>query len=376
MENKILKIAFSGGGTGGHLFPIIAVARKIKEEKPNAQLFFIGPETSGSEILDKEGIVKKNILAGKLRRYLSSANFIDLFFKLPISLIQCLWILFWLMPDVLFCKGGFGGLPAALVAWIYRIPIIVHESDAVPGLANRIVGKIAKKVAVAFPEAKDYFARKQVALLGNPVRENIAGGSFEQAKSIFGLVGDKPLVFITGGSQGAEPINTILMSVLPKLLQEVEIIHQCGKANVQSIKEQLPQTIPADSLLNGYYHYFGFLNPEQMKQAYAAATIVVSRAGAATISEIATLGKPSILIPHPMPESAGDHQMKNAFSYAKKGGTIVLQQENMTQNILVDKILNLIKDQQLLSQMSKAALNFSYPDADQNLAKETLSLIK
>lgn len=372
MENLDLKIAFSGGGTAGHLYPVVAVARKIRERRPNAQLYFIGPKTIGAEILAPEGIVYKKIMAGKLRRYLTSTNFFDLFFKLPLGIIQCLWIVWRLMPDVLFCKGGFGSLPAALVAWLYRVPIIVHESDSIPGLSNRIIGKIASRVAVAFPEAKDFFPAAKTALVGNPMRENLSGGTKEAAKQIFQLKGDKPLLFITGGSQGAEAINTIVFSILPRLLEKVEVIHQCGQPNVESIKQQLPQTIPADSLLNQYYHYYGFLDSEQMKQAYGAADLVLSRAGANSINEIANLGKPSILIP--LPESAGNHQTRNAFSYAKTGGAIVFEQANLTPNILFDKITSLIQNQELLARMNQGALNFAYPDADEKLAQEVLEL--
>lgn len=312
-------------------------------------------------------------MAGKLRRYFSLSNFVDFLFVLPISIIQCLWILFRLMPDVLFCKGGFGGLPASLVAWLYRIPVIVHDSDSYPGLTNRIVAKFAKKVAISFPEAKDFFPANKTALTGNPLREDLAGGTLEEAKRVFNLRGDKPVLFITGGSQGAEAINTIIITILTRLLPELEIIHQCGENNVESIKQQLPQTIPPDSIFNGYYHFYGFLNAEQMKQAYGAATLVLSRAGATSINELANLGKPSILIP--LPETTGNqHQIKNAFSYAKSGATIVLEQDNLTPNILVVKILELVKNKELLEKMSQGAKNFSFPDADDKLAEETLRL--
>ncbi|PJE59756.1 MAG: undecaprenyldiphospho-muramoylpentapeptide beta-N-acetylglucosaminyltransferase [Candidatus Portnoybacteria bacterium CG10_big_fil_rev_8_21_14_0_10_44_7] len=376
MQNKTIKIVFTGGGTAGHLFPIVAVARKIREQVPTEklQLYFIGPKTIGDEILTQENITPKTIVAGKMRRYLAAVNLFDLLFKLPLSVFQCLGLLLWLMPDVLFCKGGFGALPAALVAWLYRIPVIVHESDSLPGIANRLIGRLAQKIAVSFPEAKTYFSAKKTALTGNPMRENLTGGTKEQAQKLFGLVGDKPLLFITGGSQGAEPINTIIMSVLPRLLEKVEIIHQCGQSNIESIQQQLPQTIPADSILKRYYHFAGFFSAEQMRQAYGAADLILSRAGANSINEIANLGKPSILIP--LPESAGDHQTKNAFAYAKKGGTVVLEQANLSPNILASKIFDLISNKDLLIKMAQAAVNFAYPDADEKLATETISLIK
>ncbi len=374
MTNNTLRIVLTGGGTAGHLFPTIAVARKIREKRPDAEIYFIGPKTVGAEVLLQEGIVYKKIFAGKLRRYFASANFVDLLFRLPLGFLQSLWFLFKIMPDAVFCKGGFGSLPATLAAWIYRIPIIVHESDSVPGLSNRIVGRLAKKIAVSFPEAKQYFKEQKTALIGNPMRETLEGGTLEEAKKAFRLQGDRPLIFITGGSQGAEAINTIIMAILPKLLEQTEIIHQCGLANQESIKIQLPQTIPSDSVLNDYYHYSGFLNTEQMKQAYAAADLVLARAGANTINELANLGKPAILIP--LPDSAGDHQTKNAFSYAKYGGAVIFQQPNLAPNILAEKIINLSKDREILQKMSAGAKNFAYPDADEKLAEALLELAR
>lgn len=375
MTNKNLRIAFSGGGSAGHLYPVLAVAKKIQERatKQPIEFYFIGPETIGSEALTQAGVVYKKILAGKLRRYFSLTNFLDLFVILPVSLFQCLWIMFRIMPDVLFCKGGFGGLPAALVAWLYRIPVIVHDSDSYPGLSNKIAAKFAKKIAVSFPEAKSFFPPEKTALTGNPLREDLLGGTPDEAKRILDLQGDKPVLFVVGGSQGAEAINTILFAILTKLLPEIEIIHQCGINNIENIKQQLPQTIPPDSILNGYYHFFGFLNTEQMKQAYGVATLVLSRAGATSINELANLGKPGILIP--LPENAGNqHQIKNAFSYAKSGAAVVLEQGNLTPNILAARILELIKNKELLEKMTQGAKNFAIPNASDKLAEETLRL--
>lgn len=379
-----MRIIFTGGGTGGHLFPIIAIAREIKKmsqgDIPSPQgegsqlsngqpleMLFVGPQTVGDEAFDKEGISRRPILAGKLRRYFSGHNLLD-FFRVVIGFIQSLFILFSYMPNVIFSKGGFGSIPVVLVAWIYRIPILVHESDAVPGLSNKIAAKFSKRIAISFPRAAAYFPAKKTALLGNPVRSNIITGSKEQAKTIFKLSGQKPVILILGGSQGAKPINDIVFMAMRGILEKCEIIHQCGEENFSELKTMLGQNIPVD------YHLYPFLNEDEMRHALASADLVISRAGAGSIFEIAACGKPSILIP--LPHSAADHQKLNAFDYAKTGATLVMVQENLTPNFLKDRIFTLLENPDLLAKMSAAAKTFAKPDADKTIAQEILNIAK
>jgi UDP-N-acetylglucosamine--N-acetylmuramyl-(pentapeptide) pyrophosphoryl-undecaprenol N-acetylglucosamine transferase len=257
-----MRILFTGGGTGGHLFPIIAVARELKKinQMPDSkplEMLFVGPQTFGSETLSKEGITISNIEAGKLRRYFSGHNLLDVF-RVAIGFLQSLFILFFYMPNVIFSKGGFGSVPAVLVAWIYGIPVLVHESDSIPGLSVRFTSHFAKRIAISFPRAASYFAAKKTALLGNPVRSDLFGGSKEQAKTIFQLSGQKPLILVLGGSQGAKTINDNLILALGGLLERCEIIHQCGQENLEDIKTLLGPNIPPG------YHLHPFLEEEQM----------------------------------------------------------------------------------------------------------------
>jgi UDP-N-acetylglucosamine--N-acetylmuramyl-(pentapeptide) pyrophosphoryl-undecaprenol N-acetylglucosamine transferase len=367
-----MRILFTGGGTGGHLFPIIAVARELKKikdmpDKKTLEMLFVGPETLGGETLAKEDIAVVNILAGKLRRYFSGHNFLDIF-RVIVGFFQSLIILFSFMPNVVFSKGGFGSVPAVLVAWLYGIPVLVHESDSVPGLSVKITSLFAKRIAISFPRAATFFPPRKTALLGNPVRSDLFGGSKEQAKVLFGLSGDKPLILILGGSQGAKSINDVVFLALKGLLEKYEIIHQCGQDNLEDLKTLIGNNMPAG------YHLFPFLDEPQMKQALAAADLIVSRAGSGSIFEIADSAKPSILVP--LPDSAGDHQKTNAFDYATTGATLVLQQENLTPNFLLDRVGAMLGNPDLLGKMSAAAKTFAKPEADKVIAEELLSIAK
>jgi len=377
-----MRIVLTGGGSGGHLFPLLAVVREIKKiiqqniykipigEGTGIEFMFIGPETVGEELLIEGNIQHRTIMAGKLRRYASLQNIFDIF-KIPVSIVQALWHLFFFMPNVIFSKGGYGSVPVVIAAWIFRIPVIIHESDSVPGLANKFCSALSQKIAISFPESIKFFSSKKknkIALTGNPVRNEILNGTLEEAKKTFGLSGLKSIILVLGGSQGAKMLNDVVLNALPSLVSRCEIIHQCGSNNYEEIKKDLENRSP-----QGYF-LFPFLDENQMKQAYAAANLVISRAGAGTIAEIATLGKPSILVP--LPGSAADHQLKNAMSYAESGSAMIIDQMNLTPHLFQDQIFSLLEDTELLKKMSANAKKFNPPDAAQKIAQEVLSIAK
>lgn len=381
-----MRILFTGGGTGGHVFPIIALARQLKqiytqsitpigpEKETRLQMFFLGPNGFAKKPFKKEGIRTKTILAGKLRRYFSIWTIFD-FLKIPVGLLQSLWYLYIWMPDVIFSKGGYGSMPVILVGWLYRIPILIHESDTIPGLANRWAAKFSQRIALAFASAKEYFPLEKTALVGNPVRSELIQICLltdekmkEEAKGIFGLVGQKPVIFILGGSQGARKLNEFILQILPQLLEKYEIIHQCGPKNYQQIEKAIKQS-PSPA-----YHFFPFLNENQMGAAYLLADLVISRAGAGSIFETAACAKPSILIP--IPQAASDHQRKNAFAYAQAGATVVLEQANLTPNLFLSKINQILDNPELVQKMSQSAQNFYYPEAAQKIAEELIKMGK
>lgn len=374
-----MRIALTGGGSGGHLFPILAVVQEIKKlvadnvfqipagEGTEVEFMFLGPPTVGQELLAEAGVAHKTIMAGKLRRYADWQNVWDIF-KIPAGLAQSLWHLFWFMPNAVFSKGGYGSVPVVIAAWIYRIPVIIHESDSVPGLANKICALFSRRVAISFNEAAKYFPPKKTALVGNPVRASLLGGSKESAKQVFNLTLMKPVLLVLGGSQGAQAINDLVFTSLMLVSPRCEIIHQCGAANVELAKQMLGDKAPAD------YHLFSFLDNEQMRQALAAADLVVARAGAGTIAEIAALGKASILIP--LPNAAADHQLKNATEFAELGATVIMEEMNLTPHLFQNEIFSLLDNPDLLKKMGERAKQFNRPDAAQRLAQEILNLAK
>ena len=364
-----MKIVFAGGGTAGHIFPIIAIVREIKRIHPdkNFQFFFIGPKDQFSAtLLSQEGIKIKTITAGKMRRYLSLQNIIDLIFKVPIGTLQAFFHIFVISPDLIFSKGGYGSLPVVLAGWSLLTPVIIHESDVSPGLANKIASKFALEIFTAFPmEKTEYFPSNKMLSVGNPIRRNILEGSDLEAKKIFNLTGEKPVVLILGGSQGAARINDEVLIILGDLLKNYEVIHQTGQNNFDQVKAE------ADVVLNKriskYYHPFPFLNDKELAHALDAASLVVSRAGSGSIFEIAAAGKPSILAP--LPESAQNHQVKNAYVFAENGAALVMEEVNFTPHFLLERIENLFFNPDKLREMEEKAKDFSKSEAGRVIAE-------
>ncbi|MFA5169676.1 MAG: UDP-N-acetylglucosamine--N-acetylmuramyl-(pentapeptide) pyrophosphoryl-undecaprenol N-acetylglucosamine transferase [Candidatus Paceibacterota bacterium] len=369
------KIVFTGGGTGGHVFPIIAVAEEMRKRDLNLDLSYIGPSDFTSEtFLKKEKIRTHYISSGKIRRYFSVgsffANLIDVLFKIPFGIFQSFIIMFFTAPDLVFSKGGFGSIPVVFSAWLLRIPVFMHESDVVPGLANKIGSRFSEKVLVSFPIPEmEYFKKEKMIETGNPVRKDLAEGNREEAQKLFGLTYEKPVILILGGSQGSERINDVILEMLPDMLKEFEVIHQTGLNGLRRVKEESVAMIDKDLLK--YYHPYFFLDERELSDAYAASDCVVGRAGAGTIFEIALVKKPSILVP--LPESAQNHQVKNAYSYAKNGACLVLEEGNFIHHFFLEKLRLLLKDD--AEKMKAAAEQFSKPFAANVIARYLIDFL-
>jgi len=366
-----MKILFAGGGTAGHILPIIAIAREIRRLYKGAdlELHYLGPwDDFGNLLLSQEGIKTKTIRAGKVRRYggfhATLHNFIDVFFDTPVGILQAFWHIFFLTPDVLFTKGGYGAIPATIASWFLRTPIFLHESDIIPGLANRIGGFFAREVFVSFPQTQSFSSKKMI-LVGNPIRKTMLDGSEREAKRIFDLKGDKPLVLILGGSQGAQRINDMLLDILPEAVQYFEIIHQTGDKNFRQVREEAKVMLPNESD-RAYYHIVPFMRETELKDAYAAAHFVVSRAGSGSIFEIAAFEKPSILIP--LAGSAQNHQYENAYAYANTGAAVVLEESNLTPHFFLERLKYLSSNAKERDTMKTAAKNFAKPEAARIIA--------
>jgi UDP-N-acetylglucosamine--N-acetylmuramyl-(pentapeptide) pyrophosphoryl-undecaprenol N-acetylglucosamine transferase len=366
-----MKIVLTGGGTGGHLFPLIAVARKLREKfGEGAEIIFMGAKGELEEkSMAQEGIAAKHILSGKRRRYFSLRNFLDIF-KVPLGIIQSLWLLLWHMPDVVFSKGGYASVPVVLVAWLYRIPVLIHESDAVPGSANQLLAKFSRRVAVSYPSAEKYFPPNQVIITGNPVRSEVAQGDIHSARQMFNFTESKPVVFVLGGSQGSQIINRAVVKILPRILERTQVIHQTGEKNYDEVVHMAAEYgIKAGR--EGYVPV-KFLDLEQMKNAFAVSNLVISRAGANSVSEIAANSKPAILIP--LSNAANDHQRMNAYELARIGGAVVLEETNLGENILAEKMEMLLNNEDLQRTMSQKIHVFYHPDAAEKIVNGLVEL--
>lgn len=371
-----MKIVFAGGASGGHFYPIIAVAEAIQDAVKRRKLieprmYFISTTPFDERELFEHGIEFKKIRAGKVRRYFSILNFFDAF-KTAWGILDALRLLYSIYPDVVFCKGGYASFPTVYAARLLRIPVIVHDSDASPGRVNRWAGKFAKKIAVSYPEAAQYFPKEKVAFLGNPVRRDIRTPAYEGAREFLNLEVSTPVILILGGSQGAETINETILEALPRLVEKYEIVHQTGEISYKEV------TGTANIILEGNpkqsrYKSFNYLNTVSMRMAAGAATLAVSRAGSGAIFELAAWGLPAILIP--IPEDVSHDQRKNAFAYAREGGAVILEQNNLSPNVLASEIDRLIDHPELREKMREAAKRFAKHDAAEKIADALIEIV-
>jgi UDP-N-acetylglucosamine--N-acetylmuramyl-(pentapeptide) pyrophosphoryl-undecaprenol N-acetylglucosamine transferase len=369
-----MKIMFTGGGTGGHFYPIIAVTEAlrdvIKEKKIlKPTLYFMAPTKYDPRALFDNEIQFIGVSSGKIRRYFSILNFTDML-KTISGCFLAVIKMYSVYPDVLFAKGGYGSFPALFAAKILRIPVIIHESDSAPGRVNTWAGKFAKKVAISYPNAAKYFDQKKVALTGNPVRHELlstlTNGAHEFLKLEYGV----PVLLFLGGSQGAQNINDVLLDALPELLNTYQVIHQTGKANFEEMKSTA-SVILKDHKFANRYRPFDYLNILALRMSAGVADIIVSRAGS-SIFEIALWGKPSIIVP--IPRAVSHDQTTNAFAYAETGAASVIEEANFGSHILIEEINRIYQNKTIKDTMSQRALAFARPDSARIIAEQIINL--
>ncbi len=376
-----MKIVFTSGGSGGHIFPIIAIIRSLKRNWPIQRLgplevFFLGPKDYFyKKFLEREGIIVKDISAGKIRRYFSLKdffrNFLDVFYRTPKGMLDSYRFLKKLRPDLIFSKGGYGSLPAIISAHRLKIPIFLHESDSVAGLVNKFSFKYASKIFTSFPEKTLQNSQNQeIIFTGNPLREVILSGEEDMGKKTFGLSEEKPVLLILGGSQGAQRINNVILECLKEILELFEIIHQCGEKNYKEVLTQTNVILEKKGQMKKLYHLYGFIEEDILKHAYRSSHLVISRAGAGVLSEILAIGLPSIIIP--LPESAQNHQVKNAYYLKNNGAAIVLEEPNLKPHILMEKLRFLFSKPRLLKEMAQKAKFLGKPEAAKTIAQEIM----
>jgi len=386
LANKKLRLLLTGGGSGGHTFPLIAVSRELKKmalaQNIELEIIYIGPNDFTLPYIQKEGIDIKTISGGKFRREFSGQNFLDIF-KTMAGIFQALFYVYILMPDLIFSKGGYGSFPVTLWGIIFFIPTYTHESDFTPGLVNHLIGRFCKKIFISFEGTKQYFPLKKTILVGNPIREDLftIKTNPEATKRLLGL-SLKPVLTIIGGSQGSKHINDLILDILPKIINQVEIIHQVGNNNFQEVEKEAEivfQEIIKDNESKQYYHPIPFFGESQtpninsLKDVLTISDLIIARAGSGLIFEIAASGKPSIIIP--LPWASQDHQKKNAYEYAKTGAAVVIEEQNLKPNIFSDLILQILADKQKLALMSQAALEFARPKATHDIAQQLIQIV-
>lgn len=359
-----MRVLIAGGGTGGHIYPGIAVAEELKRISPDTQILFVGGDRGlEGRVVPEAGFELSTIAARGLPR--------RAWWRVPGALLANTGAFFRAMgivrtykPDVVLGTGGYVSAPVVVAAWLAKVPVLLQEQNAVPGLTNRLLARIADEVHVAFTESRSWFARKdRLKLSGNPVRRMILSGDRRQALARFGLSEQVATVFVFGGSRGARRINEAALDAMARLKAglEAQFILQTGKedfawAKERAEKQQLPVTVVP---------YLTHIH-----EAYAAADLVVCRAGAMTLAEIAACGVPAILVPYPF--AAYNHQVTNAQNLSERGGAVLILDSELTGERLGTEIQRLVKDRPTLIKMSSNARRFARPDAAERIARSLL----
>lgn len=320
------KIVLTGGGTAGHVTPNIAMIPKLKEL--GYEIFYMGSyDGIEKKLIEDFDIPYYGIATGKFRRYFDPKNFSDPFRVLK-GMAEAKKYLKAIKPDVVFSKGGFVSVPVVRAAASLKIPCIVHESDMTPGLANKLCIPVAKKICCNFPETLNNLPADKAVLTGSPIREELMKGRKEAAYELCGFDTSKPVIMVIGGSQGSAAINQAVRDALPELLEDFQIVHLCGKEKMDNLL-----------LTTKGYKQFEYIKAE-LKDIFAMADIVISRAGANAINELLALKKPNLLIPLPSTSSRGD-QILNAKSFESQGFSIVVDEDDLTVKLLVEKVQEL-----------------------------------
>ena len=337
---------------------------------PDLSLYYFGPKNDRVKtIFSAEGAKIKNIPSGKFRRYFSIKNIFDIFL-IPLGTIKALFILFFLAPDVIFSKGGHGSFTTVFAGRLLQIPIFLHESDTILGLSARIQSRWAVEVFTSFRDTEKVKEDKEVCV-GNPIRPILLNGNKKEATKLFKLEGKKPILLVLGGSLGARSINNVILEGLQNLLINFEVIHQTGRMSFKQTSKEAAVLARKD--LKNRYHVEAFLNENQLSHALAVADFIISRAGGGAIFEIASAGKPSLLIP--LPKSAQDHQLKNAYRYQEYGACEVIESANLKPHFLFEKIKYLFAHPKILEQMRSRAIDFSRPKAAKIIANYLLEFL-
>lgn len=350
-------IVFSGGGTLGSVTPLLAVIDKLRQLDPTKQYLWLGTKQGPERrLVEEQKIYFLPIASGKWRRYFSLKNFTDPF-KVEWGFWQSLYYLIKYKPQAVVSAGGFVAVPVSWAAFVLRIPVIIHQQDVSPSLANKIIAPIAKKITLALEESTQYFDKNKTIVVGNPVRNNILSGQADRFEKKFGLASDLPIVLILGGGTGSLAINQALIQALPDLTKQCQVVHLTGLGNLLNVKAK---------------NYWPFeLLTTDLADVLMAAKLVISRAGFGLLTELSALAKPAIIIP--MPDS---HQQINADYFARRNAVALLDQKNLTPQALVEAVEQLLNNPLELTTLSRnIGQVLLTTKADQKLAEQILAII-
>jgi UDP-N-acetylglucosamine--N-acetylmuramyl-(pentapeptide) pyrophosphoryl-undecaprenol N-acetylglucosamine transferase len=351
-------ILFTGGGSSGHVTPNLALINKFLSN--GWKVVYAGSKKGiERELIRRVGVDYYGVATGKLRRYFSWRTFVEPF-AILLGIMQSFFLCIKLKPDVVFSKGGFVAFPIVVGAWLNRVPIVIHESDLTPGLANKLSFPFASKICVSFKEGQENIGGNKIVITGNPIRDSLLQGDAEKGRAFCSFNGNDPVLLVLGGGQGANIINETIRQILPNVLGTFQVAHICGKGKID-----------LETKTNERYKQFEYLN-EELADLFACSDLVVSRAGANSLYELLFLKKPHILIPLSKRASRGD-QITNAQYFAKRGLSNILFEENLTGDSLYGLISQVYanKDEQ-----SARLSDFSLPDSNHLIYKEILDITR
>ena len=372
-----MRVLISGGGTGGHVYPALAVALQLQQHY-DADILYLGSDDGlETRLVPAAGVRLKTIQAGKLQRFVSWRTVTGVA-RVPVGMAQAVSIVRAFRPDVAFTSGGYVAVPAGLAARLNRTPFLMHQQDVPPNLSNKLLAPMATRISVAFADSLRYFPSQKTVQLGNPIRQailDVRSVSVQQARTKLGLAPDLPLVLVTGGSQGARHLNQTVCHALPELLKRCQVLHISGSNLFNETHDLSEQTLAdVDSEMRQRYRLEPYMD-EDMPLALQAADLVLCRSGASVLSELAVLGKPSVLVPLP-PAIGSSPQEANAAMFKHAQASEVILNDLLKPEVMIERITYILSQPGCLQTMSDAATKLAKPNATQEIVETIVTLAK
>jgi UDP-N-acetylglucosamine--N-acetylmuramyl-(pentapeptide) pyrophosphoryl-undecaprenol N-acetylglucosamine transferase len=370
-----MRVLISGGGTGGHIYPALAVATQLRDTY-KADILYLGSDDGlETELVPAAGFRLATVRAGKLRRYASWQTVVGVA-RVPLGMAQAVGIVRKFRPDVAFTSGGYVAVPAGLAACLNGVPLLMHQQDVPPNLSNKLIAPLTTRISVAFADSVSYFPAQKTLWLGNPVRQailDVRQTTPQQARTKLGFAPEVPLLLVTGASQGARHLNQVVCQALSDLLKDYQILLISGSKLYDETRELSESKLAdLDEAIKQRFRLVPYLSDE-MPLALQAAELVICRAGASTLSELAVLGKPSILVPLP-PAIGSSPQEANADTFAKKQAAEVIRDVDLKPEVLIERVSFIITSPDRLQAMASAVREFAKPDATREIVETLIKL--